>query len=101
MAGRVVIDEAAKGLWTWACTHPEWHPGEFGAEVRSWAARGDGGVLLLLDPLLPEPEDQREAVLAKLDAEADRKATKGDLDPGVGRLPRAQQRGALGPLSTR
>ena len=76
MAGRAVIDEAAQGLWTWTCTHPEWHPGEFGAEVRSWAARGNEGVLLLLDPLLPEQEVERETVLAQLDAEAGHRATK-------------------------
>lgn len=70
------IDEVSKGLWTWACRHPEWHPGNFGAEVRSWAARGEGGVLLLLDPLLPDEGAGRDAVLKRLDAEVARKAAK-------------------------
>ncbi len=77
MADGAATEEPAKGLWTWACRHPEWHPGDFGAEVRSWAARGSGGVLLLLDPQLPEQAAEREQVLARLDAEATRKATSG------------------------
>lgn len=63
-------EELAEGLWSWACTHPEWSPGEFGAEVVSFAARGEGA-LLLIDPLLP---GAREAgpVLELIDAEAER-----------------------------
>jgi glyoxylase-like metal-dependent hydrolase (beta-lactamase superfamily II) len=46
----------AKDLWRWTARHPEWHPGEFGAEVASFAARA-GEDALLIDPLLPaEPE---------------------------------------------
>ena len=46
----------ADGLWRWTARHPEWHPGEFGSEVASFAvATGDD--LLLIDPLLP-PEPQ-------------------------------------------
>jgi hypothetical protein len=40
------------GLWRWTARHPEWHPGEFGAEVGSFALDA-GGDLLLIDPLLP------------------------------------------------
>ncbi len=40
------------GLWRWTARHPEWHPGEFGAEVVSFAAKA-GDDLLLIDPLLP------------------------------------------------
>ncbi len=44
--------EVAPGVWRWTARHPEWHPGEFGAEVASWAVRqGDGTVLV--DPILP------------------------------------------------
>lgn len=53
----------AKNLWRWTARHPEWHPGEFGAEVASFAARAGGG-LLLVDPQLP-PEPH--AVLETLD----------------------------------
>jgi len=40
------------GIWRWTARHPEWHPGEFGAEVASFALAADG-VTLLVDPLLP------------------------------------------------
>lgn len=63
--------ELADGLWSWAARHPEWHPGEFGAEVVSFAARA-GDTLLLIDPLLP---DEGAAVLALLDREAEAAAS--------------------------
>ena len=52
-------DELAPGLWSWARRHPEWHPGEFGAEVVSFLARGGegDGETLLIDPLLGGGED--------------------------------------------
>src|SRR3954447_18451644 len=40
------------GLWRWTARHTEWHPGEFGAEVGSFAL-DDGAGTLLVDPLLP------------------------------------------------
>jgi hypothetical protein len=46
----------ADGLWRWTARHPEWHPGEFGKEVASFAAATDDD-LLLIDPLLP-PDPQ-------------------------------------------
>ena len=50
------------GLWRWTARHPEWHPGEFGAEVASFAVR-TGDELLLVDPQLPpEPEPVYELV---------------------------------------
>jgi len=49
-------ERLADGLWRWTARHPEWHPGEFGSEVASFAvATGDD--LLLIDPLLA-PESQ-------------------------------------------
>jgi hypothetical protein len=45
-------DQLADGLWRWTARHPEWHPGEFGREVASFAATA-GDDLLLIDPLLP------------------------------------------------
>jgi glyoxylase-like metal-dependent hydrolase (beta-lactamase superfamily II) len=49
-------ERLAKDLWRWTARHPEWHPGEFGAEVASFAVRA-GDDALLIDPLLP-PEPQ-------------------------------------------
>lgn len=54
-----------EGLWRWSSRHPQWHPGEFGAEVVCFAARAPDA-LLLIDPLLPEDPS---AVLALLDTE--------------------------------
>jgi glyoxylase-like metal-dependent hydrolase (beta-lactamase superfamily II) len=48
--------QLADGLWRWTARHPEWHPGEFGSEVASFALNA-GGETILVDPLLPpEPE---------------------------------------------
>jgi hypothetical protein len=46
----------APNLWRWTARHPEWHPGEFGSEVASFALRA-GDEAVLIDPLLP-PEPQ-------------------------------------------
>jgi hypothetical protein len=59
--------ELTEGLWRWTARHPEWHPGEFGAEVASFALRA-GDETLLIDPLLPD--DDGEA-LSGLDAITD------------------------------
>jgi hypothetical protein len=64
------MQKLTDGLWRWTARHPEWHPGEFGAEVACFAARADGAdgdVLLLIDPLLPEEEAAAGAVLDTLD----------------------------------
>jgi hypothetical protein len=46
------MDQIGEGLWRWTARHPEWHPGEFGAEVASFAVH-TGDTTLLIDPLLP------------------------------------------------
>jgi hypothetical protein len=52
----------AKDLWRWTARHPEWHPGEFGKEVASFALR-TGDDTVLLDPLLPpDPEPVLELI---------------------------------------
>lgn len=51
------MDELTEGLWRWTARHPEWHPGEFGAEVASFAAQA-GDDTLLIDPLLPPEPDE-------------------------------------------
>ena len=45
------LAEVADGIWSWAGRHPEWHPGQFGADVRSYAL-ATGDALLLVDPLV-------------------------------------------------
>jgi hypothetical protein len=59
-----VPDAIADDLWRWTARHPEWHPGEFGKEVASFAVRAPGGETILIDPLLPP---QPDAVLQLLD----------------------------------
>jgi glyoxylase-like metal-dependent hydrolase (beta-lactamase superfamily II) len=61
------MERLAKGLWRWTARHPDWHPGEFGAEVASFAVNPGGGTLLLIDPLLPEDEAEAKRVLAKIE----------------------------------
>jgi hypothetical protein len=56
-----VTKELAPGLFHWTARHPEWHPGEFGAEVGSYAAVADTE-LLLIDPLEPPDDLLRERV---------------------------------------
>ena len=53
------------GLWRWSARHPEWHPGEFGAEVESWALLA-GDDALLVDPLLPDQPGDVEALIDRL-----------------------------------
>jgi glyoxylase-like metal-dependent hydrolase (beta-lactamase superfamily II) len=56
--------EVARGIWRWTARHPEWHPGEFGREVASFALAHDDATLLI-DPLLPD--DEPEPVLELLE----------------------------------
>jgi hypothetical protein len=56
------MQQLTKGLWRWTARHPEWHPGEFGAEVACFAAQA-GDTTLLIDPLLPpEPAEVLETI---------------------------------------
>ena len=56
------MDELTEGLWRWTARHPEWHPGEFGAEVASFAAQAND-TTLLIDPLLPADPSSVLAVI--------------------------------------
>jgi hypothetical protein len=47
------VQELTDGLWRWTARHAEWHPGEWGAQVASFALDA-GDVLLLVDPLVPD-----------------------------------------------
>jgi hypothetical protein len=61
------MEKLTEGLWRWTGRHPEWHPGDFGAEVASFAAQA-GADTLLIDPLLPsEDEPGRAQVLETID----------------------------------
>jgi hypothetical protein len=56
------MQKLTQGLWRWTARHPEWHPGQFGAEVASFAAHA-GDTTLLIDPLLPpEPGEVLETI---------------------------------------
>jgi hypothetical protein len=60
--------ELAPGLWRWTAQHPEWHPGEFGAEVASFALEDHTGETILIDPLLPpDPGPVLELIERQLD----------------------------------
>jgi hypothetical protein len=60
------MQKLTEGLWRWTARHPEWHPGEFGAEVASFAAQA-GDTTLLIDPLLPpDPVPVLETIDAHL-----------------------------------
>jgi hypothetical protein len=61
------MQKLSDGLWRWTARHPEWHPGEFGAEVACFAAQS-GDTSLIIDPLLPEDEDAAASVLDSIDA---------------------------------
>jgi glyoxylase-like metal-dependent hydrolase (beta-lactamase superfamily II) len=62
------IAELAPDLWRWTARHPDWHPpDDFGAEVASYALVA-GDELLLIDPLLPDGDNNgNSAVLERLD----------------------------------
>src|SRR5215212_5511959 len=47
------MQKLTDGLWRWTARHPEWHPGEFGAEVACFALEADEATLLV-DPLVPD-----------------------------------------------
>lgn len=50
------MQELADGLWRWTARHAEWHPGEWGAQVASFALDA-GDVTLLIDPLVPAGDE--------------------------------------------
>jgi hypothetical protein len=60
------MEKLTEGLWRWTARHPEWHPGEFGAEVACFAAQA-GDATLLIDPLLPEDQAAAGPVLDAID----------------------------------
>ena len=51
------MEKLAGGLWRWTARHPEWHPGEWGAEVGCYALV-EPGRTVLIDPLAPAGDDE-------------------------------------------
>jgi hypothetical protein len=92
-------NEIAPHLWSWAARHPDWHPGEFGAKVRSYAAVVDKD-LLLVDPLGAPPDDllrERVSILITIgyhvrSAEELWKRWRGDLPVTIYGPPHAGRR---------
>ena len=78
--------QLADGLWHWTARHPEWHPGEFGAQVGCYLAH-EGGRTIMIDPLL----DRGPRRLHR------RRGRRRGHDP----LPRARQRRGRGALGRR
>ncbi|MDX6496599.1 MAG: hypothetical protein QOE17_2585 [Gaiellales bacterium] len=56
--------EIAEGVHRWTARHPEWHPGEFGADVACFAIR-EPTRTLLIDPLVLGDWSQLDAVVRK------------------------------------
>jgi hypothetical protein len=56
--------ELAPQLWSWSRRHPEWHPGDFGAEVVAFMAAAPDDVLLI-DPLLLGDDDPVWELIAR------------------------------------
>jgi hypothetical protein len=50
------VRQLAAGLWHWTARHPEWHPGEFGAQVGCYVTH-EGGRTVIVDPLDTEDLD--------------------------------------------
>jgi glyoxylase-like metal-dependent hydrolase (beta-lactamase superfamily II) len=57
------LKQLADGLWRWTARHAEWHPGEWGSEVASFALDA-GDATLLIDPLVQQP-DQLDAIVTE------------------------------------
>jgi hypothetical protein len=51
------VRELGPDLVLWSARHPEWHPGEFGARVNSYAYRA-GDEAVLIDPLVLDGDDE-------------------------------------------
>ena len=62
-AHSVSLRRSDDNLWRWERRHPEWHPGQFGATVASYAVLV-GDATLLIDPLV---DDEHDPVLDELD----------------------------------
>ena len=48
-----MIEAVGHGIHRWELRHPEWHPGEFGAQVGAYLVH-EGENTVLIDPLLDD-----------------------------------------------
>jgi hypothetical protein len=58
------VIEIAEGVHRWTARHPEWHPGEWGAEVACYAIR-EPKRTLLIDPLVLGDWSELDAVVER------------------------------------
>jgi glyoxylase-like metal-dependent hydrolase (beta-lactamase superfamily II) len=68
----VDVQKIADGLWRWTALHPDWTPkADWDEEVASFYVESEGDVVLV-DPLVPGEEPDRERFLEALDHDVDR-----------------------------
>ena len=61
------VDRIADGLWRWTARHPDWEPGEDWDEEVACVYYEADDAIVLVDPLVPAEEAERERFLAALD----------------------------------
>ena len=70
------VSEVAPGLWRWTVRHPEWTPDQGGPD--GWDPDVSavycetGGTLMLIDPIIPAGEGERERFWRALDRDVER-----------------------------
>jgi glyoxylase-like metal-dependent hydrolase (beta-lactamase superfamily II) len=77
------VAELAPGLWRWTVRHPDWTPEQGGpdgweADVGCLYCEADGAVLLV-DPLVPVDEGERDRFWAALDRDLERANVEPDI----------------------
>lgn len=66
------VQKIADGLWRWTALHPDWTPkADWDEEVASFYVESEGDVVLV-DPLVPGDDRDRERFLEALDRDVDR-----------------------------
>jgi glyoxylase-like metal-dependent hydrolase (beta-lactamase superfamily II) len=75
----MLVEELAPGLWRWTTPHPDWTPEQGGPEgwerdVSSVYCEA-GGDVLLIDPLVPADEAERDRFWSALDRDVARAGT--------------------------
>jgi glyoxylase-like metal-dependent hydrolase (beta-lactamase superfamily II) len=74
----VVVEELAPGLWRWTAVHPEWTPEQGGPEGWEQAVGSvyceTGGDVVLIDPIVPADEPERDRFWRALDRDVARSA---------------------------
>ena len=65
------VHELAPGLWRWTSRHPTFDDPALGTDVGSVYAETESA-LVLIDPLVPAEEDEREKFLRALDRDVER-----------------------------